>query len=98
MKGLIILDWHYNDGYKHVFNKYFTYAISDNGTVTKFPTHDYRITANDIKCDRELATSKLIGYFSEYSDKLIDMAKNEVISLENKQRKELMRLRKDGLV
>lgn len=98
MKGLIILDWYFNDGYKRVFNKFFTYSLSDNGTVTKFPTHDYRVTANDVKCDRELAISKLIGYFSEYSDKLIDMAKNEVISLENKQLRELMRLRKDGLV
>ena len=92
------MEWFYNDGYKIVFNKFFTYAILDNGTVTKFPTHGYRITANDVKCDRELATSKLIGYFEEYSDKLIDMAKNEVISLENKQLRELMRLRKEGLI
>ena len=92
------MEWYYNDGYKRVFNKFYTYEISDNGTVTKFPTHDYRISINDIKCDREIATSKLIEYFEEYTDRLIEMAKSEVVRLENKQLKELMRLRRDGLV
>ena len=98
MKGLITLEWYYNDGYKRVFNKFYTYEISDSGSISKFETHDYRVTTNDIPCNREQAKEKLIEYFTIYTDKLIHMAKSEVVRLENKQLKELMKLRRDGLV
>ena len=91
------MEWYYNDGYKRVFNKFYTYEISDSGSISKFDTHDSRVTANDIPCNREQAKEKLIGYFTTYTDRLILMAKSEVVSLENKQMKTLMRLRKEAL-
>lgn len=91
------MDWYYNDGYKRVFNKFYTYDISDSGSISKFETHDYRVTSNDIPCDREKAKEKLIEYFTIYTNRLIHMAKSEVLSLENKQMKTLMILRKEVL-
>ena len=91
------MEWFYNNGYKRVFNKFYTYEISDSGSISKFETCDYRVTVNDIPCNREEAKEKLIEYFTIYTDKLIHMAKSEVVSLENKQLKTLMRLRKEVL-
>ena len=91
------MEWYYNNGYKRVFNKFYTYEISDSGSISKFETHDYRVTANDIPCNREEAKEKLIEYFTTYTDRLIQIAKSEVVSLENKQMKTLMRLRKEVL-